>query len=435
VTPDPRALAALVREQRWFGAKSRALTEGRFADAGPLAPGCTLALYEAAFADGASELYQLPYRVGADGDLELALSDPALAHALLAAFAGGAQIVAEQGRLEFELIAELPAAAGLAPIRAVGGEQSNSSVVFGERTILKAYRRLEPGESIELELLRFLAAHGFEHVPRLLGWYGYAGTPITATLGILQSFVPAACDGWESALASFADPAPFLARLGRLGEVTARMHTVLASDATAPAFAPEALGAEALLRAGEHAEADARGVLAGLERGGPADAVRVRGDDVLERLRALWRLDAAGRAIRQHGDYHLGQVLWADGDWLVLDFEGEPARPLAERRRKSSPLRDVAGMLRSFAYAAETSRSRGDSPSPGWESKARAHFLAGYEGRMDDSLLPPTAPDRAQLLAACELEKALYELRYELDNRPDWVHVPVAGILGLLDGP
>jgi maltokinase len=435
VTPDARALAALVREQRWFGAKSRRLTGGRIVDAGPLPPDCTLALFEAAFADGERELYQLPYRVHAHGGVELALSDLALAHALLAAIRRCADLSTEHGGLKFELAAELPAASDLAPVRAVGGEQSNSSVVFGERAILKAYRRLEPGESPELELLRFLAAHGFEHAPRLLGWYGYAGSPITATLGILQTFVPAARDGWESALASFADPAPFLARLRRLGEVTARMHTVLASDAMDPAFAAEALDADALVRAGEQAEAEARAVLAGLERGGTAEPVRARAGDVLERLRALRRLGTGGRAIRQHGDYHLGQVLWTDGDWLVLDFEGEPARPLAERRRKSSPLRDVAGMLRSFAYAVETSRSREDSPSPRWESEARAQFLAGYAGRIDDSLLPPTGPAHAQLLAACELEKALYELRYELDNRPDWVHVPVAGILRLLDGP
>ena len=127
-------------------------------------------------------------------------------------------------------------------------------------------------------------------------------------------------------------------------------------------------------------------------------------------------------------------MLWAREDWLVLDFEGEPARPLAERRAKSTPLRDVAGMLRSFAYAAEAGRDRGAPGPPGWERDARAAFLAGYESAIDESLLPAAGEARTALLAACELEKALYELRYELDNRPDWVHVPVAGILRLLDG-
>jgi maltokinase len=435
VTPEAREFAAIVREQRWFGSKSRELTCGRIVDRGALAPGCTLALFEAAFAGGEGELYQLPYRAGEDGAVELALDDPALAHALLAALRSSARLATDEGQVQFELVGPLADVSILAPVRAVGGEQSNSSVVFGERAILKAYRRLEPGESAELELLRFLAAHGFEHTPELLGWYRYDGPAITTSLGILQTFVPNARDGWEEALASFARPAPFLTRLRRLGEVTARMHAVLASDRTDAAFAPERLDAEALVRAGEQAESDGRELLSRLEPGGPAEPVRARGVEVLERLRTAWRLGAGGQAIRQHGDYHLGQVLWAHDDWHVLDFEGEPARALWERRRKSSPLRDVAGMLRSFAYAAQTGRSRSDAPGPSWESDARAEFLAGYEDRIDDELLPAAGPDRRQLLMAWELEKALYELRYELDNRPAWVHVPVAGIVRLLDGP
>ena len=434
MTAEERALTALVREQRWFGAKSRELQGGRIADAAPLAAGCTLALLELAFADGGRELYQLPYRSAEDGSVELGLADPALATALLGALGGLERLPGRRGSISFELAGPLPAATALAPVRAVGGEQSNSSVVFGERVILKAYRRLEPGESPELELLRFLARHGFEHMPPLLGWYRYDGAPITATLGILQAFVPGARDGWEYALASFAGPGPFLAQLRRLGEVTARMHTLLASDAGDPDFAPEPLTGEAAARAGEESEAEARALLASLQPGGAAEPVRARAADVLARLRFLRGSGAGGRAIRQHGDYHLGQVLWADGDWVVLDFEGEPARSLEQRRCKSTPLRDVAGMLRSFAYAAETCRSRGEEPPPGWESQARAEFLAGYEARIDAALLPAGGEAYERLLAACELEKALYELRYELDNRPHWAHVPVAGILRLLDG-
>jgi maltokinase len=431
---DERALTRLVREQRWFGSKSRSLTSGRVVDSGPLAPDCVLALFETGFADGDSELYQLPYRVAASGEVELSLADPALAHALLGSLRRAQPLATRAGRVEFELADSPPEELTTEPVRAVGGEQSNSSVVFGERAILKAYRRLEPGESPELELLRCLALHGFEHTPRLLGWYRYAGSPIAATLGILQAFVPDARDGWAYALESFSDPAPFLARLRRLGEVTARMHAVLASAAGDPAFAPEVLGGEALARMSEAVEGDARALLDRLAPGGAAEPVRARAGDLLERLGALLRLGTGGQAIRQHGDYHLGQVLWADDDWLLLDFEGEPARPLAERRRKSSPLRDVAGMLRSFAYAAETRRSRGDASSPHWERDARSAFLGAYEAAVDQALLPAAGVAREQLLAACELEKALYELRYELDNRPDWVHVPVTGILRLLDG-
>ncbi len=198
-----------------------------------------------------------------------------------------------------------------------------------------------------------------------------------------------------------------------------------------PSFAPEPLAGDTLAWAAREAEADARALLAGLEPGGPAEPVRARATEVLEYLRALLA-EGGGQVIRQHGDYHLGQVLWAAGDWVVLDFEGEPARPLAERRRKSSPMRDVAGMLRSFAYAAETARSRGVDLPAGWEQQARTSFLSGYVAVVDPGLLPAGGGERERLLTACELEKALYELRYELNNRPDWVHVPVAGILRLL---
>jgi maltokinase len=414
-----RALAALVRQQRWFGSKSRAPAGGRIADSGALSADCVLALVEAEFAEGSSELYQVPYRVDGDGEKVIGLADPPLAHALLSALRRSVRVPTEGGGIEFELSAVLPGEDALERVRSVGGEQSNSSVVFGERCILKAYRRLEDGESPELEMLRFLDAHDFEHAPRLLGWYGYAGPRLAATLGILQEFVPGARDGWQDALDSLSDPAEFLSRLHRLGGVTARMHTVLSSDAGDPVFAPEELRA--------WSEADARASLAGAP-----EPIRARAGEALDRLRTLHRAGVGGKAIRQHGDYHLGQVLWARGDWLVLDFEGEPARPLAERRHKSTPLRDVAGMLRSFAYAAETGRARGAPGPADWERNARSAFLTGYTATIDDSLLPPAGEPREALLAACELEKALYELRYELDNRPDWVHVPVAGILRLL---
>jgi trehalose synthase-fused probable maltokinase len=137
--------------------------------------------------------------------------------------------------------------------------------------------------------------------------------------------------------------------------------------------------------------------------------------------------------IRHHGDYHLGQVLWTGERWVVLDFEGEPARPLAERRRKRSPLRDVAGMLRSFAYVASASQiTNGIEPPPDWEARCRREFMDGYVGEVDSSLIP-TGPALDRVLQIFELEKAVYELRYELDNRPDWVRIPVAGIVRMLD--
>ena len=162
------------------------------------------------------------------------------------------------------------------------------------------------------------------------------------------------------------------------------------------------------------------------------DPIRGRGEEVRERLRMLTNLGGAGRVIRHHGDFHLGQTLWADGDWVILDFEGEPARSLPERRRKRSPLRDVAGMLRSFAYAASASPLlRGVEPPPGWEEQARAQFLAGYRSTVEQSLVP-SGSGMDRLLSVFELEKAVYELRYELNHRPDWVGIPVAGIERML---
>jgi trehalose synthase-fused probable maltokinase len=133
--------------------------------------------------------------------------------------------------------------------------------------------------------------------------------------------------------------------------------------------------------------------------------------------------------IRTHGDYHLGQTLWRANDWVILDFEGEPARTLVERRRKRSPLRDVAGMLRSFAYASTAAElTRGAEVPDDWEERARERFLESYLETVDQALLPPGEAAIERLLAVFELEKAVYELRYELDNRPDWVGIPVTGI-------
>jgi trehalose synthase-fused probable maltokinase len=164
------------------------------------------------------------------------------------------------------------------------------------------------------------------------------------------------------------------------------------------------------------------------------EPIRGRGQDVRERLQLLSNIGAAGRLIRTHGDYHLGQTLLTDRGWVILDFEGEPARPLPERRLKRSPLRDVAGMLRSFSYAAAGVRIlRGVEPPEDWEQRARERFLDGYGEFVDPTLLPPGQQATSRLLAVFEMEKAVYELRYELNNRPDWVGIPVAGIVRLLD--
>jgi maltokinase len=314
-------------------------------------------------------------------------------------------------------------------------EQSNSSVVFGEALILKAFRRVEPGVNPELELLRFLSEREFPNIAPLAGWYEFEGRFIDATLGILQEYLAGARDGWELALEEIASaPDGFLDRLRSLGEVTGDLHAVLGSDSSVPDFAPDQPSQEALSLLTADVDEQIERIFLDLPESEAIAPIAGRGQDVREKLQALSHIGAGGRVIRTHGDYHLGQTMLADRGWVILDFEGEPARPLPERRLKRSPLRDVAGMLRSFSYVTAGARLlRGIDVPEAWEERARTAFLEGYFEHVDAGLLPPGEAATGQLLSVFELEKAVYELRYELNNRPDWVGIPVAGILRLLE--
>jgi maltokinase len=438
---DERELIDFVRQQRWFGAKAREITHAAVIDSARLpAPERerTIALVEMRFPEGTHELYQL--FLGADPGEELdALADPVLGRELMHAIRGGVTLQTQEGTISFNA---MPGFADLgrelATARLVASEQSNSSLIFEDELILKVFRRVEAGINPELEMLRFLTAHGFRNIAALAGWYAYIGRPLEATLGIAQAFIRDAQDGWELALDELAEsPERFLGRLRRLGEATGAMHTVLGSDPTDPAFCPEETSAEALGLLTATVDEEIERVFLELPEDNELVAPIVgRGEEVREQLRMLTHVGTVGRVIRHHGDFHLGQTLWADGDWWIIDFEGEPARSLAERRRKRSPLRDVAGMLRSFAYAATALEIlRGVVPPDGWDDRAREEFLAGYLDTVDSSLVPSGRPAIDRLIAIFELEKAVYELRYELNNRPDWVRIPVAGILRLMEAP
>jgi trehalose synthase-fused probable maltokinase len=446
--PGEDELREFVLAQRWFGSKSREVAHFRLLETIPLTEQpLGIAVLQVEFLPGTHELYQLPIGARPEGEwtegviavndgmaIYDAMTDEDMVRQLVHLIAENTDIATGQGVAEFRSLG--PGLREVGTVRPMGAEQSNSSVVLDERLVLKAYRRLGAGPNPELEILRFLTERDFPHIAALRGWYTHSGRLIDATLGIVQEFLVGATDGWDLALADLGeDPARFIARARALGEVTGRLHTVLGSENQDPAFSPEETSAEALGLLTATVDEEIESVFVGLPDGDELSPIRGRGEEVREKLRTLTNVGSAGRVIRHHGDFHLGQVMHTDdGGWTVLDFEGEPARTLVERRRKRSPLRDVAGMLRSFAYAASASELLHGAGAPaGWEHEVRRAYLDGYLHETDTSLLPPGRAAVERLLAVFELEKAVYELRYELDNRPDWVKIPVAGIARLLD--
>jgi maltokinase len=443
-----------VVEQRWFASKSREVTQLNVTEAVPLrseSPMLVLTLMEAVFSAGTHETYQVPLglRPASEGWSECVictageltvydgLADPAFGRELLHRMRQNSEVTVEEGVLGFRWAENASTSlGGTVDVRPVGVEQSNSSIVFSDSLILKAFRRVEPGENPELELLRFLSSRGFPNIAPLAGWYDFEGRLVDATLGILQEFLAGARDGWELVLDQLgSDPDGLLAEVRALGEVTGELHTVLGSEASDPAFSPDEPSMESLSILTANVDEQIERLFVELPETEATEPILGRGQDVRERLQLLSHIGAGGKVIRTHGDLHLGQtMLTPDRGWAILDFEGEPARSLPERRLKRSPLRDVAGMLRSFSYAAAGSRIlRGVAAPEDWEDRAREAYLEGYREKVEPSLLPPGQQATEQLLTVFELEKVVYELRYELNNRPDWVAIPVAGIVRLLE--
>jgi maltose alpha-D-glucosyltransferase / alpha-amylase len=378
--------------------------------------------------------------------------------------------------------------------RLLGAEQSNTSMVFGRDIVIKLFRRLEEGESLDVEVGRYLADNGFAHTPQVLGSLEYRVEGRTArTVAVAQEFVSNEGDAWELTLdavgefyeraATFPEDAtetdastrsllrlaaegpgeegrslvgPYLEEARLLGERTGEMHLVLASGEGDAAFAPEEFTLfyqRSLYQSMRNLAGRVFQQLEGRMADLPDDvreaamAVREQEPAVMDRFRTIIEEKVNGYRIRVHGDLHLGQVLYTGNDFYITDFEGEPIRPLSERRLKRSPLRDVAGMLRSFHYAShaalmeQAERShiaasdRADMArwARCWYAYTCAAFLNGYLAVMGNSqVLPRDQDELARLLDAYVLEKAVYELGYELGNRPAWAMIPLQGLLQLL---
>jgi len=544
-------LPAYLQRQRWFGAKSRTIATVQVIDSAPLPSGktrgktspdtqpdaqpaaagsaCAIVFLQLIYDDAVTETYQLPLcissgeaadqvRQTAPGSIVATLntrSGPAILHdgtadegfrqRVLSLIEDGGELPTATGRIRARRSAAFDAVRGTGALAARTGsaEQSNTSILYDGRLIMKLFRRLQPGENPDTEIGHFLTE--VAHFPRIAPFLGdirsiaQDGSELgeATTLAMLQGLVQNEGDGWQwtlDELSRFYDscatlpmpdstgsfpsftsdsPVPELARehaglylegAALLGRRTAEMHLALATPTENPAFRAEPFAADTLAADAARIETQISRSLEALRRGmttlpvGVAETsdsestsdiaalVLSQRRDLLSRARLLKAVppDEAGQRIRIHGDYHLGQTLRAKADFVILDFEGEPARTLEERQAKQSPLKDVAGMLRSFSYAAYaglnafTQRRPPNNPNDVrsieawthlWLNAVSTEFLRAYKITIaENPRLIPAAPQSQVLLNAYLLEKSLYELLYELNNRPAWVRIPLTGI-------
>ncbi len=499
---ENEVLPRYVAGQRWYAAKGEMVRRAALTDSaewGNGEAGWLLALFRVESASAKPPIYFLPLalawengdearlhallpaavanvrqqaRIGVMGD---AFADAAFCHALVQAVGESRELPCAHGVIRFSPTASFTALAGgqpgALPVSSHGVQGSNTSVALGEQLFLKGYRRLRAGTHPELEIGRFLTEVAkFPNIVPVAGAVEYvAGDGGTMTLALLQGYVENQGDAWsytldylarflqESRETAAAMPAPgeahgaYLVLMRTLGQRTGELHLAFAAVTGDPAFDPEPLtGADIAAWVG-HTRDEAMATLDFLEHRLEALAEPVRGEarSLLARRDAILahiegcapvRIDAV--KTRYHGDYHLGQALLAQNDFVIIDFEGEPARPLDERRRKHSPLKDVAGMLRSFNYAAYSALAHVGTEQEdiaaletqlrAWEAEVGRVFLDAYDEAVRGSALYATRQDVRCLLDLFLLEKAFYELRYELDNRPDWVRIPLRGILGMV---
>jgi maltose alpha-D-glucosyltransferase/alpha-amylase len=495
-------LPAWLPTRRWFGGKGRTIVRATLADrVFPPESGAgtewALAFIRVEYADGSPEGYLLPLARSqgeaadavrrehagailtelADGQADIVLYEGIYHAGFRAAMrrmiAGDTSWHGLSGLLRGH--ARRDAFAGMAEgddaSQVLSAEQSNSSVIFPGRHFIKFLRRLEEGENPELEILRFFDENTpFRRVPPYAGHLEYAsGAGATYTLAIAQGLVENQGDAWSHALklatqhlsrvlkpgAAASEDAldPRAANFaGLLGHRTAEMHLALASRGDVPTFAPEPFSRLYQRSLYQSMRNQAARIFERLSKSLPRlpEERAELGRRVLE-ARPKVMAAYAGLLdhliptvkIRVHGDYHLGQVLMTGDDVLILDFEGEPARPLSERKLKRSPWKDVAGMLRSFHYAIHSAwpkeqalagerKAMAEARAERWPDAMAQAFLEAYLETAKDAAFIPAERDRGILLRAYLMEKAVYELGYELNNRPDWAHIPMTGILSLI---
>lgn len=505
-----KAIADYLPGRRWFRDKTRSIQRMGIEDSLLLARNVYLLIFQIEFTSGELSRYCLPVsfvpgneepaeaivqlRSGSSsGYLVDASSDPAVADALLKLTARGKRLRGKKLEIRGCGTPSLKAAAklGLASGRPLQAEQTNSSYLYGSEYVMKLFRLVESEESLELEVLRQLEGSSkFSQFPRTQGHIELmAEDGSVSTLAVVQSFVENQGDAWSLAVHDVTrfyedaltldmppptqrgkslfdlakeDPQPelagalgtFLAQAQLLGQRTAEMHLALA-DSTDSDFEPDTFGAlskRAYYQSLRSLLARAFDGLKGSVSSFP-EADKVLASELLchkdvlrERMATVRDGELRGARIRVHGDFHLGQVLHTGKDFVILDFEGEPARSKSHRRGRRSPIADVAGMLRSFHYAAhagmqdegvgvirEADRALLAGWAEVWQTWIGARFLAGYLSEIEDSgLLPEAQEDREQLLDTYVMEKALYELVYELENRPTWVSTPLRGLLRIV---
>jgi trehalose synthase-fused probable maltokinase len=473
-----QALASWLPRQRWYGG-GQAIRRvhcdelSSISDGGPEVALCIAAVEHA---DQTHTVYNVPVAIGSPGGVRPsdpaaiiheddgtlifdALADARTAAPLWRILATGATVQLRDGRLAAGGGGLDASTADIAPL---AREQSNTSLVIGASHLLKVMRKLAFEPSVELEMTRALEEAGFHHLAPPQAWLHYerSDQPHGALLALAQPFLHNGTEGWTLALTSLRDlyadaeehasgdaaqrtqavedaGGSFTPDAARLGDITGQMHLALA-EARGADLAAEPITPELLAEWADEMLADLDALIAGNQEG--VQGIAEHRAAIESRISAIRTLHAPGLAIRIHGDYHLGQVLRTDSGWTVLDFEGEPRRPVEHRRRRHSPMRDVAGMLRSFDYAASVALlERLTSADPSW-AHVRAHglswaaanreaFWAAYVARTTGTALLPDPGAALTLRRAFEIQKAVYEVGYELAHRPSWVPVPLGFLL------